>query len=63
MAPPPSPPESDDEDMPGLVGDSSDEDDYEMPWRVGDSDDDHASPHTGPCWREPVFRGLSFPAR
>ena len=61
-SPPPSPPESDgesdDEGMPGLVGDSSaDEDDYEMPWRVGDSGDDYASPHQGPCWRSPTFRG------
>ena len=55
----PATPESDDEDMPGLVGDSSDEDDYEMPWRVGDSDDDHASPHKGPC----CPCGLPFPAR
>ena len=66
-SPPPSPPESDDEGMPGLIGDSSDEDDYEMPWRVGGSDDDHALPHSGPYWRlgwrKPVLRGPSFPAR
>ena len=35
-------------------------DDYEMPWRVGASGDDYASPHQGPCWRSPTFRG---PAR
>ena len=38
----------------------ADEDDYEMPWHVGDSGDDYASPHKGPCWRSPTFRG---PAR